>query len=204
MELPIGTHGYYRISIVTRSGSALLHTNGERAFIITQLQDLLGARLIIGEVPAYRQLASCIDLLAFSIKPSGIELLLFSIDATITKDFAHRIIARLAQHQYQYRPGRYAISPELHATTRLLKGPHDALAESVHIHRLHQDWEFDRYSSIGFFLHDRRGDWMRLWRLTQLYDNEPDVYQGFLMNGIVTGKNPRSSTATPRSPLLAS
>lgn len=204
MESLLSTHGYYRISIARRSGAMLLNTNGERAFIIAQLQDLLSPRLILGEVPAYRQLSSCIDLLAFSVRPAVVELLVFSIDETITKDFSHRIIARLAQHQYQYRPGRHSVASELLSTTHLLGGPHDALAESIKIHRLHNDWEFDRYSSVGFFLHDRRGDWMRLWRLTQLYDNDPAVYLEFLSNNTSQEKQPSAAIAIPRSSLLAS
>ncbi len=61
-----------------------------------------------------------------------------------------------------------------------LSGKHEALALSASIHLLHKDWEYDRYSSIGFYLHDRRGDWMKLWRLTQLYDNDATLYREYL------------------------
>ena len=203
MGSSLNTHGYYRISISLRNGHKLLRSNGERAFIMAQLQDLLSPRLIIGDIPAYRQMASCVDLLAFSIKPSAIELLIFSIDKMITKDFMHRITARLAQHQYEYQTARYASSPELQKTIRILQGPHDALTESLLIHQLHEDWEFDRYSSIGFFLHDRRGDWMRLWRLAQLYDNDPEIYRD-LISYHCAGGTSLGALATPHLPLLAS
>lgn len=203
MELSTSTHGYYRISITVSSGQKLLRTNGDRAFIITQLQDLLSPRLILGDIPAYRQLASCIDLLAFSIQPSSVELLLFTIDATIANDFVHRIIARLSQYQYEYRPNQHGISSEPRVTIHALNGAHHALEESIIIHRLHDDWEFDRYSSIGFFLHDRRGDWMRLWRLTQLYDNEAVVYREFVTHRVRANHSPKLVTR-PRWPLPAS
>ena len=155
----------------------LLRSNNERAFVIAQLQDLLSPRLVVGDIPAYRQLASCIDLLAFSISRETVHLLLFSIDSVITADFAHRIAARVSQYQYNHRPNRYASSLDIHISTESLAGPHEALAQSIKLHMAHQDWEYDRYSSIGFYLHDRRGDWMRIWRLTQLYDNNELHYR---------------------------
>ena len=99
MKKAAESYGYCHITITSQGVEKLMRSNDERAFVITQLQDMLSPRLILGDVPAYRQLASCIDLLAFSISRSAIHLLVFTIDITIATDFAHRIAARLRQYQ---------------------------------------------------------------------------------------------------------
>lgn len=171
------TYGYYTITIDVFDASRLIQTNSERAFIISQLQDLLSPRLIIDAVPAYKQLASCIDLLAFSITSRSVQLLVFSVDTSITSHLAHCIAIRLTEYQQGFRASTYQSLPEPCIRIKKLRGPHQALAKSVELHGLHEDWEYDRYSSIGFYLHDRRGDWMRIWRLSQLYDNESMNYR---------------------------
>lgn len=173
-------YGYCLISITTVAPGGLLQSNNERAFIISQLQDLLSPRLILGDVPPYRQLASCIDLLAFSIRRNKLQLLVFSVDTTITADFAHRIVARLFQYRADYGSPWGRITPDARVHQRQLSGPHGALHTSVLMHRYHEDWEYDRYSSIGFYLHDRRGDWMRTWRLARLYSYNPELYRELL------------------------
>lgn len=61
-----------------------------------------------------------------------------------------------------------------------LIGRHEALNVSKEIHLLHDDWRHDRYSSIGFYLDDRRGDWMRPYRLMTLFNAKPKQYLRFL------------------------
>ena len=180
MELTSSPYEYCHVTITTRNRESILRTNGERAFVISQLQDLLSPRFIIGDVPAYRQLASCIDLLAFSITHEAIHFVLFTIDETLARDFAHRIAARLTQYQYEYTRSHPRPPRDASIAIKKLTGPHEALRHTTEIHLLHQDWENDRYSSIGFYLHDRRGDWMRIWRLSTLYDNDPLTYRSLL------------------------
>ena len=202
MKDTVSEYGFCHVTIEPPEAKKLLRSNNERAFVIAQLQDLLSPRLILGDVPAYRQLSSCIDLLAFSISHEAIHLLIFTIDTTLASDFAHRITARLVQFQYEFRPRRYQHGPEARVHIEKLIGPHQALARSIQIHLLHQDWEYDRYSSIGFYLHDRRGDWMRLWRLTALYDNDPTLYYGLIEQSIPP--EPESFVATTPLQLPAS
>jgi hypothetical protein len=170
--------GYYYVTVRQVGPGRLLQTNNERAFIITQLQDLFSPRPLPADIPSYKQLASCVDLLAFSVRGASINLLVFTIDKSIITDCIEHLLRRLIQYQQEYGSSR---TPRTRATlpsVRLQKlaGPHQALAKSIDIHLLHEDWEFDRYSSIGFYLHDRRGDWMRTWRLTELYENNIDHY----------------------------
>ena len=176
MKKQTKSYGYYFITLHTPESRRLLQTNNERAFIISQLQDLLSPRLFVDAVPAHKQLASCIDLLSFSITAKSIHLLVFTIDASIASHFAGHLNARLMQYRSEYQPSPLA-TPKPHIQMKKLRGPHHALTRSVEMHSLHEDWEYDRYSSIGFYLHDRRGDWMRLWRLTRLYDNDSSSYR---------------------------
>lgn len=177
METQLFSQGYYQVSLSARSDATLLRSNTDRAFILAQLQDLLSPRLFIGEVPAHKQLASCIDLLAFSITPKTICLVLYAIDHSVIRYLCERIASRFVQyHSEPYiNDVRYA-APDIVPSINKLRGPHHALARSVSLHLQHEDWEYDRYSSIGFYLHDRRGDWMRTWRLANLYENIPAHY----------------------------
>lgn len=191
---PLPSHGYYQITITACSSPRLLRTNNARAFVVSQLQDLLSPRLLLDAVPAYKQLASCIDLLAFSITSEAITLITFSIDAPLTARFAQYIASKLSEYQSEYAPDNLINESDARITLKKLRGPHQALEHTVAIHMTHPDWEYDRYSSIGFFLHDRRGDWMRIWRLAKHYDNDPSQYR-LLLDQQQAAKN-RSFTLT--------
>lgn len=175
MKQPHSTHGYYTLSIAAPASNQLLTSNNERAFITSQLQDLLSPRSFMRSIPAGMQVAVCIDLLAYSIRRQAIELVVFTIDTSILDSFGSYIIQEL--EQYQDSNGiRRQIQPSPRAVISKLRGPHHALAMSAKLHARHEDWEYDRYSSIGFYLHDRRGSWMRTWRLAELYGNKPANY----------------------------
>lgn len=177
------TYGYYHITICANGPTLLMRSNSERAFIIAQLQYFLSPRLVLGDIPAYRQLASCIDLLAFSIRSEAIHLLIFSIDADISRYFTDCITAQFQHYRDEQYPSANSATPlQMRVRIKKLAGPHQALSHSLAIHLLHEDWEYDRYSSIGFYLHDRRGDWMRTWRLAQLYENNAELYRNLTLS----------------------
>jgi hypothetical protein len=175
------TNGYYHVRIGCNQSSRFLSSNNERAFVSLQIQQLLAARSVL-EDPLYaKSLAHHIDLLAYSISEDGIQLLAYCIDIASIQQLVHIIIARLDQFRSDFWLQYH--TPHFAATTRITKlaGEHESLKVSADIHLHHKDWEYDRYSSIGFYLHDRRGDWMRLWRLTRLYDNDPTAYRRFVL-----------------------
>ena len=183
MDTHSKSYGYYYVSLGAPLKRKFLPSNNERAFVISQFQDLLSPRLLIVTVPAYKQLASCIDLLAFSITAESIQLVLFSIDRSTITQLTHHISLRLLQYQYEYRP--QDTNPDKpNIDIKKLRGPHEALSKSVELHGRHEDWEYDRYSSIGFYLHDRRGDWMRIWRLAQLYSADASNYRLLVENSM--------------------
>lgn len=183
------TEGYYYIRIMpSQLSGALLHSNSERAFVVSILQDVLSPRLLLHSIPAHKQLASCIDLLAFSIQDKGIELVVFSIDKTICRHFVDHLTDRLLDYQQEQAQRRFqAHTP--HIQLYLLNDAIEAFYQTLFVHSLHADWEYDRYSSIGFYLHDRRGDWMRTWRLTRLYNNVPSMYLQSMLQYVDKGRH---------------
>lgn len=179
MPPKIKSYGYYSVMLTPQNGRYAVHTNSERAFVVSQLQDLLSPRLLLVTVPPHKQFASCIDLLGFSITRESVYLVLFAIDTSSATHLATCLAKRLVQYQSEYHPSK-AMPAQLRIAVKKLRGPHQALARTVVLHLKHEDWEYDRYSSVGFYLHDRRGDWMRTWRLAQLYDNNVDNYYALL------------------------
>ncbi len=192
MDIHSKTYGYFFVSVTPKGSRRLLPTNNERAFVISQLQDLLSPRMLISAVPDFKQLGSCVDLLAFSVRGEEVQLLLFSIDTSLVAQLISCIATRLSQYRSEQHP-TFQSSHEHTIAIKKMRGPHQALAKSIAMHRLHEDWEYDRYSSIGFYLHDRRGDWMRTWRLARLYDNEASHYLQLLGASSVS----RTTTQTP-------
>jgi hypothetical protein len=168
------TNGYYHIHIHARSAGRFLKTNNERAFISMQMQQLLAARSVL-EDPLYaKSLPHHIDLLAYSISEDGIQLLAYCIELSS--------LERLGQYRSEYWLQYQQANSKAVVSINKLAGEHESLAVSARIHLHHKDWEYDRYSSIGFYLHDRRGDWMRLWRLTRLYENDASAYRSYVLH----------------------
>ena len=174
------TNGYYHVHVRSAEFSRFFKSNNERAFINMQLQQLLAARSVL-EDPLYaKSLAHHIDLLAFSISESGIQLLAYCIDISSIQNLITILLERLTQYRSEYRIDINFPRARHSVSIRKLSGEHEALVLSAKIHLLHKDWVYDRYSSIGFYLHDRRGDWMKLWRLTRLYGNDTSTYYNFV------------------------
>lgn len=183
MKQYITSHGYYHIQLQPPPGVALFASNGERAYVIALLQDLLSPRFMLQQTPPSKQLSSCIDLLAFSLTKNEIHLLVFSIDASVSRYLASFLMRQLDTYTSEFRPKQKpSKTPAMFMSIKKLRGSHHALQQSLELHLLHTDWEYDRYSSIGFYLHDRRGDWMRIWRLTNLYENKATHYRTLIQH----------------------
>lgn len=176
--------GYYVITLRMRSGQRILRSNNERAFVMSQLQDVLGRQSLLEEPSNRSRLATHLDLLAFSILDRDITFIIFSIARASAIAFAKIIMNRLQTYQSEWNLApSFQSAPLSEASSILtrLSGPYEALNYSVSLHCRHSDWEYDRYSSIGFYLHDRRGDWVHLWRLSQLYENDAQLYQQLII-----------------------
>ena len=191
------TNGYYHVHVRSAELSRFFKSNNERAFINMQLQQLLAARSVL-EDPLYaKSLSHHIDLLAFSISENGIQLLAYCIDISSMQSLITILLERFAQYRSEYRIDIYSPHARHSVSIKKLSGEHEALALSAKIHLLHKDWVYDRYSSIGFYLHDRRGDWMKLWRLTKLYGNDTSTYYNFVQAAQFPSSQLAESTVSP-------
>ncbi len=179
----IPTNGYYHVRIFTNQRRRFFNTNNERAFVLLQLQQLLAARSVLEDPQSLQRLAHHIDLLAFSISETGIQLLLYTVARDSLEQLVAIICDRLLQYRSEYTHSFSRVVEPL-SSIQKLAGEHEALYVSVTLHQLHKDWEYDRYSSVGFYLHDRRGDWMRLWRLSRLYENNPELYRNLIIESV--------------------
>jgi len=195
METASQHAGYYIVTLGALFGKRIISSNDERAFVISQLQTILCWRSLLEYPQIHRALAPHIDLLAFSILDTDIRLIVFSISPQSARLLAEVLSESLHEYQQQWRN---KVLPSA-ITIRKLIGPYDALNQSAKLHLRHPDWEYDRYSSIGFYLHDRRGDWMRPWRLNTLYENNPLHYRR-LLKGF--GELERTKYETKAQPFL--
>lgn len=179
--------GYYTLTIKADSRQytdQIIFSNSERAFIIAILQDCLGSAARDSPsnlgIAQHLHTAHYTDLLGFSITRSHISLVAFSLSRETLRSLGAHIINKLCEFQEnEHTSAPKTVTPRL--TINRLPGPHMALHSTLLIHAQHTDWEYDRYSSIGFYLHERRGDWMRLWRMVQLYEGDPSEYRRLLM-----------------------
>jgi hypothetical protein len=171
--------GYFHVWISSAKDISFFHTDNDKAFFITLIQDNLSPRMKLGGINIHpRGYSAEIDLLAYSLTETGVHLLVHTVRKTAIEEFGQMLL--LSYEEYlQELPTKILPFDTIFIFDKLL-GRHEALHVSREIHLLHEDWRGDRYSSIGFYLDDRRGDWMRPYRLTTLFENKPRNYLRFI------------------------
>jgi len=172
--------GYFHVWISSVEGIPFFNSNRDKAFFMTVIQDRLSPRHKLTELGLRtHDVASEIDLLAYSLTNTGVHLLVHAARKTAIEEFGQTLLVAYQEYLQQN-----TIINQLPFDTIFmfdkLAGRHEALYVSREIHLLHDEWRYDRYSSIGFYLDDRRGDWMRPYRLTSLYDGKPKQYVRFI------------------------
>jgi len=171
---------YYHLWINSTHKKSFFITNLDKAFFISMLQNNLSPHKKLGDTSVTKHSYSDdIDLLAYSLTETGVHLLINASKESVVDKFAHDLLVGylkyfLNEHKKQDSPFNSIFIYEQ------LKDAHDALHASKDIHLMHQDWRHDRYSSIGFYLDDRRGDWIKLHHLSGLYDFSAKRYLDFL------------------------
>ena len=186
MEERISPHvnkpAYYSLTIRAEHRQApnqIIFSNSERALVIAALQDYLQYPTT-PLPPRHHPPSYYIDLLGFSVTRLHITLIIFCVSHAAAQGFGAYVANRLYEFQQNEHPVRPRLAiPRTHIIR--LPGPQMALHATLRLHASHTDWEYDRYSSIGFYLHDRRGDWMRLWRMSSLYGCDPGKYREILL-----------------------
>jgi len=150
---------------------------------MTVLQDNLSPRAqlpgLFGTTNMTKGFAANIDLLAYSLTQRGVHLLMHTTRKSAIEELGQVLLLTYADF-IQDNPMFTTLPFDTIFIFDHLRGRHEALAVSRKIHMLHDDWRFDRYSSIGFYVDDRRGDWMRPRRLTSLFDNKSRQYLRFM------------------------
>lgn len=172
--------GYYHLWISSIEGQSFFLTSLDKAYFLSLLKTALSPydRLSSFNLTS-NTLAIEIDLLAYSLTESGVHLLVYTIRKEALDELGQQLQITYARY-IQQRMSYPSLPFETIFIFDHLAGPHEALNISREIHLLHDDWRYDRYSSIGFYVDDRRGDWIRLWRLARLYDNQPERYLEYL------------------------
>ena len=168
---------YYHLWIAAAKDQVFFQTNLDKAMIISLFQKLLSPRGNLKNPNHSEEL----NLIAYSLTDFGMNLLLSAASAKVVEDFGQDLLTRYAHYLQEQRTWEILPFDTIFAYDKLTD-EHEALAISREIHLLHEDWRNDRYSSIGFFLDDRRGDWLSPWRLADLYDNDSVWYQNFLID----------------------
>lgn len=165
---------YYHLWIAAAKDQVFFQTSIDKAYVISLFHLYLSPRR--RDQPRY---CEELDLIAYSLTDFGMNLLLCATGTKIVEDFGQNILVHYSDFLHQQ--SAWEVLPfDTIFTYDKLADEHEALAVSREIHLLHDDWRHDRYSSIGFYLDDRRGDWLHPWRLTDLYHNDTHWYQHFL------------------------
>lgn len=172
--------GYFHIWISSIKESLFFNSNDDKAYFMTLIQDALSPRARLDELSTVRgNHMSEVDLLAYSLTPTGVHLLVHTIRKSAIEAFGQTLLFSYQTYLQQHQLRDQLPFDTIFMFDKLL-GRHEALAVSKEIHLLHEDWRYDRYSSIGFYLDDRRGDWMRPYRLTSLFGGKPKQYLSFI------------------------
>lgn len=170
--------GYFHVWISGVKDQVFFRNNNDKAFFLTLMQDNLSPRTMLSDLPVRRRLHE-VELLAYSLTLTGVHLLVYTTRKQAIEELGQILL--LSYAAYIHADGTFGVLPfdSIFIFDNLV-GRHEALQVSREIHLLHEDWRNDRYSSIGFYLDDRRGDWMSPHRLTSLFDNKPRRYIHFL------------------------
>ena len=172
--------GYFHIWISSDKDVSFFNRDEDKSFFISLIQDNLSPRARLDEYPGIsKRYPTEIDLLAYSLTPTGVHLLIHTSRRSAIEEFGQMLLIAYGK----YLQDTHIVKDLPFDTIFIfdkLRGRHEALSVSREIHLLHDDWRYDRYSSIGFYLDDRRGDWMRPYRLTSLFGGKPKQYLLFI------------------------
>jgi hypothetical protein len=172
--------GYFHLWISGTKDTPFFRSSHDKSFFISLIQDALSPRAKLADIPGYnRGFSSEIDLLAYSLTSTGVHLLIHTTRKVSLEELGQSLLISYAD--YLQNDASMRLLPfDTIFIFDTLRGRHEALNVSREIHLLHEDWRNDRYSSIGFYLDDRRGDWMRPYRLTSLFGGKPRQYMRFI------------------------
>lgn len=175
---------YYHLWIAAAKDQIFFETSLDKAYIVHLFHEYLSPRMQLDNgFSQHHNYSSSVDLIAYSLTDFGMNLLLSASSTRSIEDFGQSLLTRYSEFLNQQRAWEMLPFDTIF-TYDNLADEHEALGISREIHLLQDNWRHDQYSSIGFYLDDRRGDWLQPWRLTNLYNNDPEWYQNFLMDEV--------------------
>ncbi len=177
---------YYHLWIAAAKDKVFFENNLDKAYLISLFQRYLSPRASLNSTPTY---SKDLQLIAYSLTEYGMNLLLVGANSHIVEDFGQSLLLDYANYIQEQRVWEILPFDTIFAYDNLAD-EHEALATSREVHLLHDNWRSDRYSSIGFYLDDRRGDWLHAEHLANLYNNDSIWYQNYLMDDTQPAKMP--------------
>lgn len=171
---------YYHLWIAAAEDQLFFASSLDKAFFISLLQDSLSPKKKLDSCwhVHVRELAQ-LSLLAYSLTDFGVSLLVHCGNTHELESFGQQLLTSYIAYLQDQKAWEILPFDTIFAHD-LLAGTQEALTVSREIHLLHDEWRHDHYSSIGFYLDDRRGDWIQPWRLTQMFNNDTQRYVHFL------------------------
>lgn len=167
--------GYYHVWILAADNLPFFINSKDKAFFISLFQDQLAHKSKVVDDLGITNYADVVDLLAYSLTPTGVHMVVYSQDEHSVGALGQTLLTEYIDHlTLQEQVDELPFDSTF--TYKKLHDVNDAFEMSLDLHLMHGDWRNDRYSSIGFYLDDRRGEWMRPWRVTAVYGNDPAVY----------------------------
>lgn len=153
--LPNSTNGYYHLSIQTRNQ----YQPSNKPTFLYLLTHYLSPRIKFNsnDDVIYRY-SDSLDLLAFSIDDNRFELVIHTVSNRILRHF----LGTLKRDFCFYTNNDCCIS------VHQLTSQQAALEKTISVHKMIPQSRYTPYSSLGFYVNDRRGDWVRLWRMANL------------------------------------
>lgn len=167
---------YYHVWIAANQDQTFFKQSLDKAYFISLLQDQLSPR-----VHFQTHHPAPVDLMAYALTDFGVNLLVCSLDSTAVEMFGQNLL--LAYSDYLNQQTSWEVLPfdTIFAHDRL-RDIGEALRISREIHLLPDNWRQEFYSSLSFYLDDRRGDWLQAWRLADLYHNDSSWYLEYLFD----------------------
>ena len=161
------TAGYYHLSVHPNKNNAAK----TKALFLSLLQEYLSPRLRLTTSDSVMyQYSGEIDLIAYMLEENCFDLVCYCNNKYVLLHF----LKTLKQDYCFYAQGECTV------TTKKLKDIEAALHETLRLHSKQPLDRYNQYSSIGFYLHDRRGDWMRLWHIASLFQDLQSEYRVLL------------------------
>lgn len=171
--------GFFLISIETTEKEPLANGELDKALFLHILQQYVSPRYKLeANDPVTLRYADTISVVAFSLLSTSYQLVVHTTDHTVLRHCMETI-------KRDYR--KHALHPRACSVQYAsLSNASAALEATFALHSRHTAWATDRYCSIGFYLHDQRGDWMKLWHVSPLFQNDAARYHKLLKSRLVS------------------